>query len=269
MWLHGNTAVLSGSVAFYALLSLAPVLLVAVRLAGVATSEDAARRALLQTLPRWIGAEGTHTVATLLAAAGSAGAQVPWALQFLVLGYASSSLFVVLQRSLHVLWDEPMHSPDAIHHKVLSALRQRAVSFALVLLVGVILVALVLWNAALAYVAHRLGAHSALAGGASAGFSFLLTVLLFTGIFKVLPEARVATRDAALGGAVTAALFSVGAALVGLYVGLQANRSFFGAASSVVMLVLWTNYSAQVFFLGAAFTGAHARMRGEGLYTPR
>jgi membrane protein len=85
-------------------------------------------------------------------------------------------------------------------------------------------------------------------------------------IFKVLPEARVSARDAMFGALVTTVLFSVGTALVGLYVGSKVAESFFGAASSVVMLLLWVNYSAQVFFLGAAFTGVHARLRGDGVH---
>ncbi len=264
-WSQGGARLLSGAVAFYALLSVVPVFMLAIRIAGLATSEDAARFALLQNLGRWIGRGGAMTVGALLGAASEATSRGHWSVELLLLAYAASRLFAVLQRALHLLWEVPMHSPERFHHKVLSQLRRRALAVSLVGVVGLILVALVLWNAFAAYAHHLLGAHHATLRAMSGGFSFLLTVLLFTAIFKVLPEASVSARDAALGGLVTAALFSAGAALVGLYVGHKATESFFGAASSLVMLLLWVNYSAQVFFLGASFTGAHARLRGHGI----
>lgn len=264
-WTHAGARLLSGAVAFYALLSVVPVLMIAIRIAGIATDEDAARVALLQNLARWIGRGGASTVASLLASATRA-ARGHWSVEALILVYASSRLFAVLQRALHLLWDVPMHTPERFHHKVLTQLRRRALAVAIVGIVGVMLMALVFWNGFVAYAHHMLGEHPVAWRAASGGFSFLLTVLLFTSIFKVLPEARVTARDAALGGLVTAVLFSVGAALVGLYIGHKATQSFFGAASSLVMLLLWVNYSAQVFFLGASFTGAHARLRGNGIH---
>ncbi len=264
-WSSGGARLLSGAVAFYALLSLMPVFMIAIRIAGIATSEDAARFALLQNLARWIGHGGAGTVGALLTSATRAASRGHWSIEALILAYAASRLFAVLQRALHLLWDVPLYSPDRWKDKVLTQLRRRALALAIIGVVGAILGALVFWNAFVAYAHHFLGPHPGLWRAASGGVSFALTVVLFSTIFKVLPEAAVSARDAALGGAVTAALFSAGAAIVGVYVGHKATQSFFGAASSVVMLLLWVNYSAQVFFLGAAFTGAHARLRGHGI----
>lgn len=265
-WSSGGARLLSGAVAFYALLSLMPVFMIAIRIAGIATSEDAARFALLQNLARWIGHSGASTVGALLTSATNAASRGHWSIEALVLAYAASRLFAVLQRALHLLWDVPLYSPDHWKDKVMTQVRRRALALAIIGVVGAILGALVFWNAFAAYAHHLLGSHPGVWRAASGGFSFALTVVLFSTIFKVLPEATVSARDAALGGAVTAALFSAGAAIVGVYVGHKATQSFFGAASSVVMLLLWVNYSAQVFFLGAAFTGAHARLRGHGIH---
>jgi membrane protein len=265
-WSRGGARLLSGAVAFYALLSLVPVFILAIQIAGAATNEDDARQALLANLTRWVGPSGGATVSSLLGAAGDARVRAPWGLQVLVLGYASTRLFSALQRSLHLLWEVPLTSPERFAHKVVTQLRRRGMAFALVGVIGLILVALVLWNGALAHASHLLGAYPAVWRAANAAFSFGVTWTLFAAIFKVLPEATVSTRDAAFGAFVTTVLFSVGAAIVGAYVGHKAAESFFGAASSVVMLLLWVNYSAQVFFLGAAFTGVHARMRGDGIH---
>lgn len=265
-WSDAGARLLSGAVAFYALLSLVPIFMLAIRIAGVATDEDTARLALLQNLARWIGQNGADTVGALLASATRAASRGHWSIELIVLGYAASRLFAVLQRALHMLWDVPFHSPERLKDKVVTQARRRALALALIVVVGLILGALVLWNALAAYAHHLLGPHPGLLRVSSAAFSFALTVALFAAIFKVLPEARVSARDAAFGGVVTAALFSAGAALVGLYVHHKATDSFFGAASSLVMLLLWVNYSAQVFFLGAAFTGAHARLRGSGIH---
>lgn len=265
LWSHGGARFLSGAVAFYALLSVVPVFMIAIQIAGLATSEDQARRALLDNLTRWVGPSGTSTLALMLTSATRAARHRPWTLEVVVLVYASTRLFTQLQRALHMLWGIPLESPEELKHKVLSVLRRRGIAIMLVAMVGLLLVAMVLWNGFIAWAGHLLGGHPGVWSAASAGFSFLVTVLLFTAIFKVLPEARVSARDAALGAVVTAVLFTLGATLVGLYIGHKATESFFGAASSLVMLLLWVNYSAQVFFLGASFTGVHARLRGDGI----
>lgn len=266
VWSHGGARFLSGAVAFYALLSVVPVLMIAVQIAGLATDEREARRTLLDNLTRWVGSSGASTLAAMLTAASQMSESRPWALEALVLTYASTRLFAQLQRALHMLWDVPMTSPEAWKHKVLTVLRRRGVGLLLVAFVGLLLVALVLWNGFVAWAGHLLGNYPTLWRAASAFFSFVVTVLLFAAIFKVLPEARVSLRDAVVGGVVTAVLFTLGATLVGFYIGYKVTESFFGAASSLVMLLLWVNYSAQVFFLGASFAGTHARLRGDGIH---
>jgi membrane protein len=262
-WSRGGARLLSGAVAFYALLSVIPVFILAIRVAGVATSEEAARAALFQNLTFWIGRGGTETVRSMLSTE-STRSHGPWILEPLVLVYASTRLFAVLQKALHLLWDIPMKTPERFAMKVLTQLRRRAAGFVLVISVGAILVAMVLWNTFVVIARHHLS-NIAVWRGASAGVSFALTATLFALIFKVLPEVRVSFRDAVRGGIATTVLFFVGAVLVGSYVGHKAAESFFGAASSLVALLLWVNYSAQVFFLGASFTGVYARLRGDGI----
>ena len=257
---------LTGSIAFYSLVSVVPMLVIALRLAGLLVDEREAGSTLAHELARWVGATGARTLLSLVNAVERQSAStLTGVLGTAALIYGSTRLFSQLTAALDLLWETPPE-PDAKtwQDRVMRQARKRGLAFAMVLLVGLVLLALVLLQAALAATRHWTGAGVSLALRlVELGSSVALTDLLFTAILWLLPRAKVKLRDAAVGGAVTAVLFTAGSQLVTAYV-MQRDVSVYGAASALVMLLLWTHYSAHVFFLGAAFTVAHAR-RAEAL----
>lgn len=259
-------AVLGGAIAFYSLLSIAPLLWMAIHVAGVLTSADRAQAVLIADLARWIGPQGAATVASMLGQADAKGGSLLRSgLGLLLLAYASSRLFGALEYSLNHLWGVQLASGGGVRGLARSQLRRRSARFAMVLLVGAMLVAMVLGKALLAaadeVVGGRVPTSSAFRLLEAFG-SLLVTIGLFFAIFRVLPEVRIHLRDALLGAVVTALAFTAGSTAVGIYVGHKGIESAWGAAGSIVALMLWVHYSAQIFFLGAAFTFVWARREG-------
>jgi membrane protein len=261
-----NGRLLSGAIAFYALLSIVPMLVIALRLAGLATNEADARRALLENVAHWMGTSGSETIANMLEAADRSGAgESAGIIGTLVFLYASTRLFSALTRALNMMWDVKKPAAHDFRAKAFREARKRGAAFLMIGGVGLLLTLMVLAKIALATAQNALDPSSA-AGPLwplfESLFSYLTCAALFAAVFYVLPNARLATRDLVLGAAVTAAMFSFGAILISMYVARKGSHSVYGAATSVVLLLLWVHYSAQVFFLGAAFTATHARVQG-------
>ena len=254
---------LGGAVAFYTLLSIAPILVIALRIAGSVTDREATRSALLGDVARWTGGEGARTLGEILERADQA-ARVPSTLTAILLLYASTRLFSQLKRALNQMWGVPNPRTDGIHGKVSEQLRKRALALVFVILVGVILLVLVGLKMVLMAASRAIDVPGVW-HVTEALASLAIATGLFAAIFKVLPDARISTRDALVGALVTAILFTLGTYALGAYLGYKRAGETFGPAGSLVMLLLWVHYSAQIFFLGAAFTAAHARKRGGGL----
>jgi membrane protein len=252
---------LSGAIAFYALLSIVPMLLIVLHVASRLTDEHDSRSLLVREIARWVGHAGAATLVELLDRARQShqGATASVLSTALVL-YGSTRLWSQLQRALDILWGTEKPESDSTAGSVLRQLRKRALAFGLVLFTGIALAALV--------VGHTLQARLHLAAGSSRVFealgAFVITTLLFSLIYQVLPHARVRPRDALRGGLLTALLFTFGSLLVSTYVAHKAANSAYGAAGSVVMLMLWVHYSAHVFFYGAALTCVVAAPAAQG-----
>lgn len=263
---HGGT-LLAGACAFFALLSAAPMLFIAITIAGAVTDRASARAELLRGLGAWLGPEGAATIGHLLAAGDIRPAGLwPSVASGLVLVYGSTRLFTQVQRALNHLWDVRARAPGDFRGKVLRQVERRILSFGLVLLCAAFLLASVGMRAFLERAEDVLGAHlsSRWLVLDHAG-TFVVAAALFAALFKVLPDVRVDLRDAAAGALVTAALFHVGKLLLGVYLGHKDLAATFGPAGSVVMILLWVHYSAQIFFLGASFTAAWAKRSGRAL----
>lgn len=258
--------ILGGAIAFYSLLSIAPLLLIAIHAAGLLTTEGRAREALSHDLARWIGEGGARTIVTLLVRAdGSRGLSVGSALSIGLLLYASTRLFGALEFSLHQMWGVQPRSTVGLKGLAKSQLRKRAFRFLMVLLCGAILVALVVLKTTLAAASEVIGGRldvRPLWHVVELTSSFVITAALFLAVFRVLPEVKLALEDAVVGALTTAVLFTLGSAGIGYWIGRKGIESTWGAAGSIVMLMVWVHYSAQIFFLGAAFTAARARARG-------
>lgn len=264
---HGGR-VLGAATAFYAILSVAPVLLLAVVVTGVITDEAEARRAIVRELAVWIGDGGAATIGGALDHMAKNGSG-PFAGMFslAVILWASTRLFAQLRYSLNHLWGvREIGGGVPLSTNALRQARRRLSALLMVFVVVVVLALTVLGKAALAAAARFLGTPVQTSWFVlEFAVSFGVLTVLFIAIFKVLPAVRIEWRDAVIGAVVTALLFSAGAVGIGWYLGVQGTSSTYGAAGSFVALLLWVYYSAQAFFLGAAFTRVYAERHGGGL----
>lgn len=262
-WVDDRAPSMGAALAFYTLFSLAPLLLIVISVAGLAFGEPAARAAIFAQLSQLVGDSSARAVDAALGElnrpqAGRLGAWV--GLVTLLVG--ATTVFAELQDALDRIW----RAPPARGRGLWVLLRQRLLSLGMVLGIGFLLLVSLLVSAALAVIEHWwspwFGAWVATARGVSALASFAVTTLLFAMIYKWMPSVRVAWRDVWIGAAITAVLFSVGKFLIGEYIGRSGVASAFGAAASVIALLLWLYYSAQIFLLGAEFTRAYAQRHG-------
>ncbi len=259
-WRDDHVSRLAASLAYYMLLSLAPLVLLAVFVSGLAFGEDAARGQIARSLSGIVGPQAAVSIQAIIGSAhkGDSG----WfasCVGLVVLLFGASSVFVELQDALNIIWSVP----PAKRAGFLSYVRQRAVSFLAVISVAVLLLMLTVVTAVLS----ALGTlnRQVLPGGEmlwqalSFAVSFAIAAGLFALLFKYLPDVHVAWRAAWYGSTVTAGLFVVGKSLLGVYLGTSSFASSYGGAGSVVALVVWVYYSAQILFVGVELT--RIRMR--------
>ncbi len=262
-WLDDRAMSLAAALAFYTLLSIAPLLVVAVSVAGLLFGESAARGEIAQQLRSMMGNDAGAAVESILAHSSAAHANIiGTVVGLVVLLLGASGVFSELQDSMNAIW-KVKAKPG---RPVMTVLRARFLSFAMVLGVAFLLLVSLLVSAALNVVGQFMS--NGLPGGAALwvvinfAFSFAIITLLFSLIFKVVPDATLTLRDVWHGGVFTALLFTVGKTLIGVYLGKAGVASPYGAAGSLVVLVVWVYYSAQILFLGAEFTRVYAHDRG-------
>ncbi len=254
---------LAGALAFYAMLSIAPLCLIALQVAGTFLGEERARAALADNLGRWVGPSGATTIVALVDRVHRPDGGLRSGLTLLLLFYASTRMFSQLKRALDILWDVPIPERKGFVEKLRHQLEKRALSFVLACGVGLVLVGVVLVKTAYAMGAHSLGEDSAAGARAVASIvSFAVTVVMFAVVLRVLPTEKIPWRDAFVGATVTAVLFTLGTMAVSAYLGHKGVNATYGEAGAVIVLVLWMHYSSQVFLIGASFTAESALRRG-------
>lgn len=255
---------LAAGIAFYAMLSVAPIFVLGLWVAGLFTREDVARAALLDDMARWVGEDGAHTLGVLIdRARASTGGTLASTLSVVVLLYASTRLFSALERAINVMWGvQKLEGSTSMRDKALGQLRKRGFGLGLVVIVGAIMLFLVGLQWALGLAHSYVPEVPHLPRAVHALVSLVITTFLFLLLFVGLPAARIAFIDALFGAALTALLFSLGAQAIAAYVTHKNVAERYGDAGTVVMLLLWVSYSSQIFLIGAAFTGARARRRG-------
>jgi membrane protein len=267
-WLDHSASSLGAALAFYTLFSVAPILIIALAVAGYFFGPDTAETELLAQLRDLTGSAGAEAVRGVLSSAqysDKKGMAAVVGIVTLIIG--ASSVFGELQHALDVIWSSA-RNPDTGWWGMV---RRRLLSFGMVLGVGFLLLVSLIASAVLAAFAGWMQAR--LPGLAVAlpildvVLSFALTVLLFAMIYKYIPRETIAWRDVWVGAAVTAFLFTVGKLLIGLYLGRSSFSGAYGAAGSLVVLLTWVYYSAQIFLLGAEFTRAFAYSRGSRVAT--
>jgi membrane protein len=259
---------LGAGIAFYSMLSVAPIFVLGLHVAGLVTREEIARGALLADMARWVGEDGARTIGMLVDRARVAtGGTLASALSIAILVYASTRLFSALERSIDVMWGVEKSESPSMRDKALHQLRKRSIGLGITFITGAIILMLVGVQGALGLARNYVPDVPHLPQLVEAIVSFSITTTLFMVIFLALPSARISLLDALIGAVLTAALFTLGSHLVASYVTHKDVHKHYGDAGTVVMLLLWVQYSAQIFLIGAAFTGARARRRGT--LTPR
>lgn len=260
-WWRDDSLQLGAALAYYTIFSLAPVLVVAIGVAGLVLGEDTARAGVARQLESALGPDAARAVDGVVEKASldpdASASATAIGLGTILLG--ATGAFGQLQRALNRIWEvEPPRGGVA------RLVKRRLVSFGAVLFVGLLLLASLLASAAIAaigsYMPEFAGPAISLARFAA---SFAIAVVLFAVIYKLLPDCAIAWSDVWVGAAVTALLFEVGKSAIAFYLGRAGVVSMYGAAGSVVMLLLWVYYSTQILFLGAEFTQVWARRRRE------
>lgn len=262
-WLDDRCPSLGAALAYYTLFSLAPLLLIVVSVAGLVFGPDAARGEVSEQLIGLMGPAAASTVEQLLASVNRpAGGVLATTVGLLLMLVGATTVFAELQNTLDHIW----RAPPRTGRGWWSLLRARVLSFGLILGVGFLLMVSLLASAALAALQRWWSpwffGWAELAAALGSVISFLLMTLLFALIYKLMPRVRIAWSDVWAGALVTSALFAVGRHLIGLYIGQGAVGSGFGAAGSLVVLLAWVYYSAQIFLLGAEIARVMAQRRG-------
>lgn len=262
-WSDDNASRLAAALAYYSLLSLAPLLVIAVAVAGFFLGDEAARGQVVGELAAIVGVQAAESIQTVVANAKSPEAGLWGTIAGVVtLFLGASGVFGELQASLNTVWEVKPKPGLGVWGQV----KIRFFSFSMVLGVAFLLLISLVLSAAVSAIGATFS--RVLPGGEAVwqlvnGLVSLVVISgLFAVIFKLVPDAKVEWRDVWVGGAVTAVLFTIGKSLLGLYLGKAAVGSAYGAAGSIIALVVWVYYATQIFLLGAEFTQVQARRSG-------
>ena len=266
-WVDDGAPSMGAALAFYTLFSLAPVLLLAIAVAGFFMGRDEAQNLLVAQLTALLGEKAALGIESMLDAAGSRDpGRLPAFVGTLTLALGATTVFAELRSDLDRIWR--CGKPRA--GGAWEFARTRLLSFGMVISIGFLLLASLVVSTAVSALGDRwLGGMQVAAHGVDFLASLVVITALFAAIYKVLPTARIAWGDVWAGAAMTSILFWIGKFLIGLYVAKAAVGSAFGAAGTLVVVIVWVYYSAQVFFLGAELTREYAWSHGSRRSEPR
>jgi membrane protein len=263
-WMEDYAPSMGAALSYYTLFSIAPLLLIVVGVAGLVFGPDAARGEIFGQLRELMGDQGASAVERLLAAADKPeGGVIATVTGFAVLLLGAMSVFGELQNALDRIWRAPARKKSAGWWNLL---RSRLLSFGMILGIAFLLMVSLVVSALLSALGRFWGPlfsdWEVAAHFIDIAVSFGLVTVLFAVIYKLIPRVQIAWRDVWVGAAVTAGLFAAGKFLIGLYLGKSSVASAFGAAGSLVVMMVWVYYSAQIFLLGAEFTWVFAHSYG-------
>jgi membrane protein len=261
-WNDHDATTQSAALAFYTIFSLGPLLVVVIAVAGMVFGKEAVRGQILVQFQDWMGRDAAAFVQAILrTAARPTTNRLAGLVGILTLVFGASGVFVQLQQSLNRVWSVAPRPGAAFT----SLLRKRVLSFAMILVIGFLLVVSLVLSTILTaigdYLERRFLLPVSALHAANILVSFVIVTLLFALIYRLLPDVRLDWRDVLLGAAVTSLLFGAGKTVIGIYLARSGMASAYGAAGSLVMLTSWVYYSALIFLLGAEFTRAHACAR--------
>jgi membrane protein len=261
-WWADNALRLGAALAYYAVFSLAPLLMVAIAIAGVVFEQQEAHTQIVAQLSGLIGLDGAEAISGMIQRATAPSASIVAAgLSVGVILLGASGAFAELQQGLNDIWKVPPR-PD---RGVLGVIRERGASFLMVLVVGILFLLSLMLNAAIAALDRWFAAHGTFNDLLKPTHFFIssgMGALLFAVIFKYVPDVRIAWRDVWISAAATSLLFLVGQWVIAFYLAYSAVASAFGAAGALVVILVWVYYSSQILFFGAELTKVYAKKYG-------
>ena len=264
-WQKDKVDRMAAALAYYTLFSIAPLLVIAVAVAGAVFGEEAARGEVVAQIQGLLGKAGAEVVQTALANTQNpenGNGIVPSIISTLALIFGASGVFIQLQDSLNAVWNVEESAKGGVK----AVVRKRIFSFAMVITIGFILMVSLVVSAGLAAVSvftnNMFPALESLWKLVNIGISLGVFTLLFALIYKYLPDIKIAWRDVFVGALFTSILFSIGKELLGFYLGNGSFGSAYGAAGSVITVLAWIYYSVQIMLFGAEFTQVYTRRYG-------
>jgi membrane protein len=263
-WHADRAPRLGAALAFYTLFSLAPLLMVTIAIAALAFGRDIASVELIQQIETFIGPEGARVIqATIENTSRPRSGIVATVIGLATMLFGTTVVFTELRDALNTIWKVTSKSQ---HSMAIMIIWDRFLAFSMVLGISVLLLLSIIANAMLKAILPIFGtmlpSHINWLQTVNFGLSFVLVTLLFTMIYKVLPEVEIAWEEVLIGALVTAVLFMLGKFLIELYLRYSTTAVVYGAAGSLVLLLIWIYYSAQIVYFGAEFTKVYAKYRG-------
>jgi membrane protein len=266
-WVEAEPFQLAAALSYYTLFSLAPLLLIAIGVAGFVFGREAAQNQIVETLQGMIGQDSAQSVQEMIQASNEKPktGMISTIIGFVALLFGAGGVVGQLQTSLNKIWEVTPKPGQGIW----GFLRQRFFSFAMVLAIGFLLLVSLVVTAVLSsftgMLSSFLGDATFVAHAIDILVSFGFVTLLFALIYKYVPDVEIQWRDVWVGAALTSILFTIGKYLIGLYIGTSGVGSTFGAAGSLITILVWVYYSSLIFFLGAEFTRVYATQYGSGV----
>jgi membrane protein len=253
---------LGAALAYYTIFSIAPLLLIAIAIAGIVFGKSQAQAQIVEQLRRLMGDAGAKAIAEMLASAKPRTGTLAIVIGTITLLVGAAGVFGNLKDALDTIWNVEVKPSGGI----MGMIKQRFLSFSMVLGVGFLLLVTLVFDAVIAsigkYADNRLPGGEALWQSLQLVVSFVVVTVLFALIFRFLPDTHVEWRDVWAGAFFTAFLFVVGKFALGLYLGKSAVASSYGAAGSLVVLLVWIYWSTNILFFGAECVQVYARTRG-------
>jgi membrane protein len=262
-WLDDYAPSMGAALAYYTVFSIAPLLIIVIAVAALIFGQDAAHAAIIDQARGMIGENGAKAIEGMLASAQEPKeGMIASALGIVVLIVGATTVFAELETNLDRIWKVEPDKGSGLWH----FMRRRLLSFGMVLAIGFLLIVSLVVSAAIAlwgkYWSGWFGALEALLQAANFLVSVAVITVLFAMIYRFIPRVAIRWRDVWIGAFVTSLLFSFGKFLIGLYIGKSGVESSYGAAGTLVVLLVWVYYSAQIFLLGAEFTKVYAESHG-------
>ncbi|MES2661409.1 MAG: YhjD/YihY/BrkB family envelope integrity protein [Verrucomicrobiota bacterium] len=262
-WMEDKALRLSAALAYYSIFSIAPLLVITIGMAGLVLGEEAVSGRLYGDLKGHVGAATAEALQSMVKSANKpAQGVVATVTGFAMLLLGASGVFGQLKDALNTIWEVESKGRAG----VMGMLRDKLLNFGMVLAIGFLLLVSLLMSSAIAGLNDGIATAMPMSAVVGTAISFVVSLgivtALFALIFKVLPDARIGWRDVWVGAALTALLFEIGKTGLGWYLGRESTASAFGAAGSIVLLLLWVYYTSCILFFGAEFTQVYAQDRG-------